>query len=76
MVSSPGEVIEASDVVVVSKKNRRIHDAIVKHGDSRVIIDLVRLYPESINGRLIMKASVGSICGASHRIMKASPAES
>ena len=50
MVSSPKEVIEASDVVVVSKKNPRIHDAIVKHGDSRVVIDLVRLYPELING--------------------------
>jgi GDP-mannose 6-dehydrogenase len=49
MVSSPREVIETSDVVVVSKNNRRIHDAIVKHGDSRVIIDLVRLYPESIS---------------------------
>src|SRR5437762_4361264 len=50
MVSSPREVIEASDVVVVSKNNRRIHDAIAKHGDSRVVIDLVRLYPELING--------------------------
>ena len=50
MVSSPREVIEASDVVVVSKKNRRIHDAIAKHGDSRVVIDLVRLYPELLNG--------------------------
>src|SRR5438105_7044141 len=49
MVSSPSEVIETSDVVVVSKKNPRIYDAIVKHGDSRVIIDLVRLYPESIS---------------------------
>jgi hypothetical protein len=49
MVSSLREVIETSDVVVVSKNNRRIHDAIVKHGDSRVIIDLVRLYPESIS---------------------------
>jgi len=49
MVSSPSEVIETSDVVVVSKKNPPIYDAIVKHGDSRVIIDLVRLYPESIS---------------------------
>ena len=49
MVSSPSEVIETSDVVVVSKKNPRIYDAIVKDGDSRVIIDLVRLYPESIS---------------------------
>jgi GDP-mannose 6-dehydrogenase len=50
MVSSPREVIEASDVVVVSKKNRRIHEAIAKHGDSKMVIDLVRLYPELING--------------------------
>jgi GDP-mannose 6-dehydrogenase len=50
MVSSLTEVIESSDVVVVSKKNRLIHDAIVKHGNSRVVIDLVRLYRESING--------------------------
>jgi GDP-mannose 6-dehydrogenase len=49
MVSSPSEVIETSDVVVVSKKNPRIYDAIVKDGDSRVIIDLVRLYPESVS---------------------------
>ena len=49
MVSSPSEVIETSDVVVVSKKNPRIYDAILKHGDSRVIIDLVRLYPEPIS---------------------------
>jgi GDP-mannose 6-dehydrogenase len=50
MVSSPREVIEASDVVVVSKKNPRICDALTKHGDSRVVIDLVRLYSESLNG--------------------------
>jgi GDP-mannose 6-dehydrogenase len=50
MVSSPREVIEASDVVVVSKKNPRICDAITKHGNSRVVIDLVRLYPEPLNG--------------------------
>ena len=49
MVSSPKEVIKTSDVVVVSKKSPRIHDAIVKHGDSIVIIDLARLYPESIS---------------------------
>ena len=50
MVSSPREVIEASDVVVVSKKNTRIHDALAKHGDSKMVIDLVRLYPELVNG--------------------------
>ena len=50
MISSLTEVIESSDVVVVSKKNRLIHDAIVKHGNSKVVIDLVRLYREPING--------------------------
>ena len=50
LVSSPREVIETSDVVVVSKNNPQIYDAIVKHGDSKVVIDLVRLYPEPING--------------------------
>ena len=50
MVSSLTKVIESSDVVVVSKKNRLIRDAIVKQGNSRVVIDLVRLYPQLING--------------------------
>ena len=50
MVSSAKEVIEASDVVVVSKNNPRIYEAITKHGDSRVIIDFVRLSPETVNG--------------------------
>src|SRR5947207_15029259 len=50
MVSSPREVIEASDVVVVSKNNRRIHDAIAKHGDGRGVSDLVRLYAELVTG--------------------------
>jgi GDP-mannose 6-dehydrogenase len=46
MVSSPGEVIEVSDVVVVGKKNPRIHEAIIKYKDSKLLIDLVRLQPE------------------------------
>jgi len=50
LVSSPREVIETSDVVVVSKNNPQIYDAIVKHGDSKVVIDLVRLCPESGSG--------------------------
>src|SRR5438874_1101799 len=58
LVSSPREVIETSDVVVVSKNNPQIYDAIVKHGDSKVVIDLVRLYPEPING----SASYEGIC--------------
>jgi GDP-mannose 6-dehydrogenase len=50
MVSSPKEVIEGSDVVVVGTKNTRIQDAIVAHKDSTVVIDLVGLYPEAMNG--------------------------
>src|SRR5947208_11283717 len=43
MVPSPKEVIEVSDVVVVGKKNHRIHEAIIKYNDSKLLIDLVRL---------------------------------
>ena len=50
MVSSPKEVIEGSDVVVVGTKNTRIHDAIVAHKDSTVVIDLIGLYPEAMDG--------------------------
>jgi GDP-mannose 6-dehydrogenase len=49
MVSSPKEVIERSDVVVVSTKNARIHDAILTHKDSTMVIDLVGLYPEAMD---------------------------
>jgi GDP-mannose 6-dehydrogenase len=48
MVSSPREVIEGSDVVVVSTKNARIHDAIATHKDSTVVIDLIGLHPEAM----------------------------
>jgi GDP-mannose 6-dehydrogenase len=50
MVSSPKEVIEGSDVVVVGTKNARIHDAIATHKDSTMIIDLIGLYPETMDG--------------------------
>src|SRR6266481_639413 len=43
MASSPREVIEVSDVVVLGKKNARIHEAIIKYNDSKLLIDLVRL---------------------------------
>src|SRR3984893_7445094 len=49
MVSSPKEVIEGSDVVVISKKNARIHDAIVAHRDSTVVIDLVGPHSEAMD---------------------------
>ena len=50
MVSSPKEVIEVSDVVVVSKKNTRIHDAIATDRNSTVVIDLVGLRPQTMDG--------------------------
>jgi GDP-mannose 6-dehydrogenase len=50
MVSSPKEVIEGTDVVVVGTKNARIQDAVVAHKNSTVVIDLVGLYPEAMNG--------------------------
>jgi GDP-mannose 6-dehydrogenase len=47
MVPSPKEVIEASDVVVVSQNNPQIQEAVANHGDSKVIIDLIRLPSEA-----------------------------
>jgi len=48
MLDSPKEVIEASDVVVVGKNNPQIQEAIANHGDSKLIIDLVRLPREAV----------------------------
>ncbi len=48
MVGSPKEVIETSDVVVVSKNNPEIQEAVTNHSDSKVIIDLARLPREAI----------------------------
>jgi GDP-mannose 6-dehydrogenase len=50
MVPSPTEAIEASDVIVVSKNNPEIQKAIGNHSDSKLIIDLIRLPGESVNG--------------------------
>ena len=47
MVSSPEEVINSSDVVVVSKRTERISDAILSDHDSTVVIDLVGLRPDT-----------------------------
>jgi GDP-mannose 6-dehydrogenase len=48
MVPSPKEVIEASDVVVVSKNNPTIQEAIANNSDSKLIIDLIRLPAEAV----------------------------
>jgi GDP-mannose 6-dehydrogenase len=48
MVPSPKEVIQSSDVVVVSKNSPQIQEAIANHSDSKLIIDLIRLPPESV----------------------------
>jgi hypothetical protein len=43
MLPSPKEVIDASDVVVVSKNNPTIQEAVANNSDSKLIIDLIRL---------------------------------
>jgi GDP-mannose 6-dehydrogenase len=48
MLASPQEVIDASDVVVVSKNNPTIQDAIANNSDSKSIIDLIRLPREAV----------------------------
>jgi GDP-mannose 6-dehydrogenase len=48
MVPSPKEVIQSSDVVVVSKNSPQIQEAVANHSDSKLIIDLIRLPPESV----------------------------
>jgi GDP-mannose 6-dehydrogenase len=48
MVPSAKEVIQASDVVVVSKTNLKIQEAIANFSNSKMIIDLVRLPREAI----------------------------
>jgi GDP-mannose 6-dehydrogenase len=48
MVRSPKEVIDASDVVVVSKNNPEIHEAVASYSDSKLIIDLIRLPDEAV----------------------------
>jgi nucleotide sugar dehydrogenase len=48
MLPSPKEVIEASDVVVVSKINPHIQEAVANHSNSKLIIDLVRLPHEAV----------------------------
>jgi GDP-mannose 6-dehydrogenase len=48
MAPSPKEVIQSSDVIVVSKNSPQIQEAVANHSDSKLIIDLIRLPPESV----------------------------
>lgn len=48
MVSSAKEAIEASDVVVVGKNSSKIQEAVTNNGDSKLIIDLIRLPRETV----------------------------
>ena len=48
MLPSPKEVIDASDVVVVSKNNPTIQKAVANNSDSKLIIDLIRLPREAV----------------------------
>jgi GDP-mannose 6-dehydrogenase len=48
MLPSPKEVIDASDVVVVSKNNPTIQEAVANNSDSKLIIDLIRLPREAV----------------------------
>jgi GDP-mannose 6-dehydrogenase len=50
MSSSLDEVLQASEVVLVSKKGMQFADAIKQLPDDRIVIDLVRLFPQP-NGR-------------------------
>ncbi len=50
MVCSPKEVIKVSDVIVVGKNNPRIQEAVANHRDSKLIIDLIRLPSDAVNG--------------------------
>ncbi len=49
MVPSPREVIDRSEVVIVSKKTREIQEAILNHRNGKMVIDLVRVLPQTTN---------------------------
>jgi GDP-mannose 6-dehydrogenase len=47
MVPSPREVIEESDLIIVSKKSPQIQEAILQFKNGKMLIDLVRVLPDS-----------------------------
>ncbi len=47
MLNSPQEVMESSEVVLVSKKTPPIREALTKFADGRTVIDLVRAFDRS-----------------------------
>ena len=46
MLSSPQEVMDCSEVIVVSKKTPQIHEAVAGHMNGKMIVDLVRVLPD------------------------------
>ena len=58
MIGSVEEVFESSDVIVISKKGPQFREAVKSHSGDRMVIDLVRLWPE-LNGS---PASYEGIC--------------
>jgi GDP-mannose 6-dehydrogenase len=48
MVSSAREAIEAGDLIVISKKNPQIQEAVASYAGNRTVYDLVRVSPETI----------------------------
>jgi hypothetical protein len=50
MSASIEEVFESGDVIVISKNGPQFGEAIKKRSGDRLVIDLVRLWPEP-NGR-------------------------
>jgi GDP-mannose 6-dehydrogenase len=47
MLASPEKVIDAAEVIIVSKKSPKIQDAIMKKAQKKLVVDLVRLSPDS-----------------------------
>ena len=46
MLRTADEVIDQSEVVIISKKNKPIQNAVLKNADSKVILDLVRVFAD------------------------------